>query len=861
MLIGHWTKRRMRMWLAMAAAVTAGLLTLTLAADTARSQTKSRALTFEKDVLPILQARCLKCHGGQAQMANLDLRTTALILKGGVKGTSLVRGDAAKSLLYRRVEDRSMPPGNEKKLTETELKTIRNWINAGAPTEKGNASVADPLQTRGAKHWSFLPPARVPVPQVKAKWWVSTPIDAFVLARLEKQGIRPPKTADRRTLLRRVYLNLIGLPPTLQEQEAFLNDRSPDAYTKVVESLLNRPEYGERWARHWLDVARYAETNGYERDSAKPSAWRYRDYVIDAFNRDKPYDRFVMEQIAGDEIEGSNAETQIAQTFLRLGTWDDEPADPKTDRYDQLDDVVGVTSAAFMGLTLRCARCHDHKFEPLSQKDYYRMLAIFDPLKRPQHGQTDLDRLAGTAEELRRYHEGMAKADREIGELNALAEALKARTRENLFMAKRSALPAEVIRAYQTMPDRRTDAQKELIKKHSEAMEKEVRAALTPEERSQLEGWEKRIAEVNAARPKEPPRAYIWYEEGQSHPPTRILLRGDVNTPGEEVSPGFPAILTASSIPALVPTEKTSGRRLWLARWLTRPDHPLTARVMVNRIWQWHFGTGLVGTANDFGLMGLRPTDPALLDWLAREFVAGGWSVKRMHRLIVHSNAFKAASDWDAASAKRDRDDQLYWRWRPRRLEAEVIRDSMLAVSGQLNLQKGGPSIYPNLPREVLEGQSVPGQGWGKSDEREASRRSVYIYVKRAIAVPELEALDFPDTTSSCENRVVSTVAPQALTFLNGEFANAQARHFAARLVKEAGGDPTEQVKRAYALALCRPPSQAEIATALEFLAKQRKQIEADTPKEAKTKMDPTLRALEGFCLALLNSNEFFYQF
>jgi hypothetical protein len=281
---------------------------------------------------------------------------------------------------------------------------------------------------------------------------------------------------------------------------------------------------------------------------------------------------------------------------------------------------------------------------------------------------------------------------------------------------------------------------------------------------------------------------------------------------------------------------------------------------MVNRIWQWHFGTGLVGTASDFGLMGLRPTDPALLDWLAREFVAGGWSVKRLHRLIVHSNTFKAASYWDAASAQRDRDDHLYWRWRPRRLEAEVIRDSMLAVSGQLNPQMGGPSIYPNLPREVLEGQSVPGQGWGKSDERQASRRSVYIYVKRAIAVPELETLDFPDTTSSCENRVVSTVAPQALTFLNGEFANTQARHFAARLVKEVGSDPAAQVKRAYTLALCRPPSPAEVKMALEFLAQHRMQIEADTPQDAKTKVDPTLRALEGFCLALLNSNEFFYQ-
>jgi hypothetical protein len=677
---------------------------------------------------------------------------------------------------------------------------------------------------KGVDHWSFRPVQNVPVPTVNQRDWPRSPIDAFLLARLEKEGLQPAPDADKHTLLRRVYLDLIGLPPTPEEQQAFLDDSSSHALARVVDRLLARPEYGERWARHWLDVARYAESNGYERDGAKPNAWRYRDYVIDSFNRDKPFDQFAREQIAGDELPGSNAETQIATTFLRLGTWDDEPADFLVDRYDQLDDVLGTTATAFLALTLRCARCHDHKFEPFSQADYYRMLAVFEPLKRPEivmsaTHRKEHERFVGSHEELRRYW-------RSVGIQASLVTTLSGQSR---FLA----VPQLGLMAF-------------------------PRSA-----------WER--------GGREPPQAHIWYEDSPQAPVTHLFRRGDPKRATVAVSPGLPEVLVRRTdwqsvqqkdgLP-IRPTDHSTGRRLWLADWITRPDNPLTARVIVNRVWMHHFGKGLVSTPNDFGVMGGRPSDPELLDWLAGWFMAQGWRFKPLHRLIVLSRAYQTSSAGPPLSPPKlggeggssgEKKLALFGRWRQRRLEAESVRDSVLAVSGQLNSERGGPSVFPSLPRAVLEGQSRPGDGWGQSTPRQAARRSIYVFCKRSLAVPELELLDTPDTTSSCEQRPLSTTAPQALTFLNGAFVQEQAAHWAARLRREAGDDAATQVRHAFVLALCRPPRPDELRLALDFLSRQQRQIESDAHSRGQSAGDARQKALAAFCAVLLNTNEFFY--
>jgi len=725
------------------------------------------------------------------------------------------------------------------------------------------------------EHWSFVPIRRPEVPQVEDAAWVQNPIDAFVLARLEEEGIAPNPPADRRTLLRRVYLDLIGLLPTPEEQAAFLGDESPAALAKVVDQLLARPEYGERWGRHWLDVVRYAESNGYERDGAKPSAWRYRDYVIDSFNADKPYDRFLIEQLAGDELPDANAETCTATTFLRLGPWDDEPADPLVDRYDQLDDVLGTTSATFMALTLRCARCHDHKFESITQRDYTRMLAVFEPLKRPQEGRTDLDRMVGTAAELAAYQTASQAVDDQVaalrverdraewefckrlstaGMLRAAAPAATGGAAE----ADPQALPADAVEALLAEPAARNPKQLEAIKKARPRLKELLDKNGADSEKQTLAACEQRLDEADKSRPAPLKSAYIWFEEGAQSGGSHVWKRGNPRESLGEVAAGFPAILVDAAPPPATATAQSTGRRTQLAQWLARADHPLTARVMANRVWQHHFADGLVGTENDFGVMGEMPTHPELLDWLASEFVAQGWRLKPLHRLIVLSSTYQMSSIPRAEIAARDPADDLLWRYPPRRLEAEAIRDCVLQASGSLNAERAGPSVYPTISPDVLAGQSRPGNGWGKSDAAQAVRRSVYVFVKRTLLVPELEVLDFPDTNGTCEQRVVSTVAPQALTWFNGAFIREQAGKFADRLAREAGEDDQARIELAYHLAFARPVTAAERDTVLTFLARQAEQIKADAAAAGQS-LDARRLALADFCLVLLNANEFVY--
>ncbi len=639
-------------------------------------------------------------------------------------------------------------------------------------------------------HWSYQPVKRPALPLVRNAGWVRNPIDAFVLAKLEKKGWTPAAPAEPSAWLRRVHLDVTGLPPTIAEQDAFLKNPSPEAKDAVVKDLLNRPTYGERWARHWLDVVRYAETAGYERDAVKPSVWRYRDYVIKSFNDDKPYDRFLMEQLAGDELPDANAESQIATGFNRLAPWDDEPADPKEDRFDQLDDIVNATSLVFMGTTLACARCHDHKFEALTMHDYYRMVAIFDPLDRPRNGRLELDYPLGTRDEIERYKE----RERQIG-----------------------ALFKEVPKGKPAPPELQT-----------------------------------KIIELRMKTP-DLPRGYFMREPSPKAPDTHLLIRGKATRPGPKVAPGMPAVLVAKQPDFPAPGKDTSLRRLTFAKWLASPEHPLTARVMINRIWHYHFGEGIVRSPNDFGVMGQAPTHPELLDWLASEFSSprpsGGvgsgvkgrpqpWSIKHLHYLILTSNTYRMSKTWNKDYAKADPENTLLWRFPYKRLEVEAIRDSALFVSSQLNPKMFGPSMYPEVPNEALEGNSAPDKIWKPFDEKEASRRTVYAHIKRSFVVPFLETLDLCDTTRPNDKRLTTTVAPQALTLFNGAFINRQAKHLAERLRKEAGDDPDVQIARVYRLALCRPPTEAELVVMRDFLRRQ---------------------SLEQMCRVMLNLNEFAY--
>ena len=752
-------------------------------------------------------------------------------------------------------------------------------------------------------HWAFRPIVRYDVPvSGRGAEWIQNPIDAFVLEKLRLKGLSPSPPADDRTWFRRVTFDLAGLPPTPEQLEEFLSDRSSDRRERVVDRLLADPNYGARWGRRWLDVVRYADTNGYERDGDKPHAWRYRDFVIDSLNADKPFNRFLTEQLAGDELDDSDAETMIATTFLRLGTWDDEPADPKVDRYDQLDDIVGTVSATFLGLTLRCARCHNHKFEPLSQLDYSRMLAIFEPLKRPQNERIDLDVAVGTRAELADYDAAVARHDAAVKSLKEQMAQLDDLVRERYFVAGRTKLPREAYEAHKIADASRTADQMRLVKETQKQFEEELALIRTADETRQREAFAAAIKSIEGAAPSMLPRAYIWKEPPGPFSATQVFRRGSPASPAGTVEAGFPAVLAACEVP-LIPSGKesrTSLRRLSLARWMTGPKNPLVARVIINRLWQGHFGEGLVSSENDFGVMGNLPSHPQLLDWLASELRdpvveradqqsevpepppapplrrGGGdrgrdgeiigpnpqaWRLKRIHKLIVLSNTYAQASDFRDDGAQVNVDDSLLWRFPYRRLEAEAVRDAVLAANGRLNPKMGGPGVYPKIAREVLEGQSRPGLGWGKFDDGESCRRSVYVFVKRSLLLPEMELLDFADTTASCEQRPVSTIPTQALTLMNGEFLNEEARHFAARLVREVGTDRRARIDRAFRLALCRAPTADEVISAEKFLDRQEMRIAEEEDRAAATQppRDPSRTALEAFCLVLYNLNEFVY--
>src|SRR5262245_20355268 len=788
---------------------------------------------FETHIRPIFQTRCVSCHSGEKARGGFSITSRDVLLKGGATGPAISVNKPSDSLLLKLVSHQGevkMPPKG--KLTQTQLDALTKWVEMDAPWPAGRevrAAGPPPVDDTARNFWSFRPVVRSQVPAVKRADWVKTPIDAFILAKLEAAGFQPAAPAEKTSLLRRVTYDLTGLPPTPAEVEDFLKDTSAEAYEKVVDQLLASPHYGKKWGRHWLDLVRYAETNGYEFDTAKPNIWRYRDYVIKSFNNDKPYDQFVKEQLAGDELDFVTPEGLIATGYYRLGPWDSGAPDRLQATYDELDDILSTTGQVFLGLTVQCARCHDHKIDPFPQKDYYRLLAFVHNVQR-YSPRTSL-RSLGTPADREKQKEEIAAYEKKLAAINAEMKEIETALVPHLEGGEIDDFKAELYRA-------------DIIRKH---VPKHV--TQNTADRYLALGQARRALEAN--KPDALGQALCVSESGNSAADTFIFVRGDPKSRGDKVEPGFPSVLTmkAPALPAGRAGSSTTGRRRVLAEWIASPDNALTARVMVNRIWQHHFGSGLLRSSSDFGYRGTPPTHPELLDWLAAEFVARGWKLKAMHKLIVTSNAYRMSSRPNPAVLAKDPENDLFWRFDLRRLSAEEVRDSILTVSGNLNRAKiGGPSIFPRLPREVLQGQSMPGVGWRESPAEEVTRRSIYIHTKRSIAVPFLTAFDAADPDSSCPVRFTTTQPTQALAMLNSEFANDQAKVFAADVQKAVGNDPTDQVRLVLTRVTQRTPTAKEIERGVEFMARLR-------DKQKLSAAD----ALRNFCLLALNLNEFIY--
>ncbi len=806
---------------------------------------------FKQKVAGIFETNCLMCHGAGVQRSGLDLRTEVAILKGGVRGPAVIPGKPDQSLLYKLITHQAEPemPMGMDKLSETDAVVIRQWIEAlpavgmtvaaetTTPVRQPGYSITD----QDRSFWSFVKPVTPAIPKVNGRKWIRSEIDSFILSRLEENGLQPAPEADPRTLLRRVYFDLTGLPPSPSEMGEFLSNPSDEAYRQVVEKLLASPRYGERWGRHWLDLARYADSGGYEFDVDRAIAWRYRDYVIRSFNEDKPYDRFIREQLANDQYNPGDAEALIATGFCRNGPTVDN-ADNEETRMDELDDMVATTSSVFLGLTVGCARCHDHKYDPIPQRDYYRMQAVFFPFEKA-------DRVLASKDEVDAFKAKQKEIDALIRPFRTKIAAIEKPVRERL-LAEKVDFHLKLAQSTGSLEGRSVEEfREETAKRFAKDVNlqaEEIEALLSPEDLRARKEIQKEIERINATRSAALPAVMGITDKaqpGQAH----LLVRGNWRQKGDAVGPGYPALFSNGA--DLDPVK----RRRQLAEWIVNPDNPLTARVAVNRIWQYHFGKGLVRTPSDFGATGDRPSHPELLDWLAVEFVRRGWSWKQMHRLILFSNSYRQSGAFNKAASAKDPENKLVWRFSPRRLEAESIRDTILAVSGKLNLQMFGPGIYPRIDPDVVNTGSRPRWPLDAKEGPDVWRRSIYIYVKRSVLVPLIEVYDCPVTTVSAPSRPVSTVSPQALALMNNEFVLEQAGYFAERVVAEAGTNQDRQVETAWRLAFGRRPGAREMIWSKSFLQSQIDGYVKRNDAHARRS------ALRDFCHALFNTNEFIY--
>ena len=734
------------------------------------------AVEFERHIARTISVNCLSCHNPTELSGGLDLTTSESARAGGDSGPALVPGDPQRSNLLSRIRDGEMPPeGKGEPLSTEQVALLEGWIRRGAPWPVGRALNQYEFSTEtraGLDWWSLRPVERPDVPQVDGP--VQTPIDAFVLRGLAAEGLQLSPEADRVTLIRRLTFDLLGLPPTPEEVDAFASDTQGDAYQRLVERLLDSKHYGERWGRHWLDLARYADTSGYESNILRPTAWHYRDYVIGSFNNDLPYDRFIIEQIAGDAVGVRNA-----TGFLVCAAFDNVTFRTRNEmqrmqvRQDELHEFVNTTTQTFLGLTVACSRCHDHKFDPIRQRDYYALQAVFAGCRHPERSIThypfrDEMKQERTEEESRKM----------IAELEEEANTLPPAPQSERRMEVRSQLLA-------------------------------LKAKLNGENLNDL------------------PYAVFLDEP---HEPTYRLQRGEVGQRKEVVPPA--TIESLGRHLELDDDTSEQERRLALAKWIAAAENPLTARVMVNRIWQLHFGVGLVDTPSNFGAQGSRPSHPELLDWLASEFIASGWSIKQMHRLVVNSNVFRQASAPNKAAQDIDGGNRLLWRFTSRRLEAEAIRDSILHVSGKLNPQMGGAG-YESLNKRAYRSYT-PNEDFGPNEWR----RMVYEFRVRIETDPTFGVMDCPDGGQLCPQRNRSTTPIQALNLFNSKFVIDQSQYFANRVESEAGSKLEQQVQRAFRLAYGRLPSQEQAADCVAFVGEH---------------------GLATLCRAILNSNEFLF--
>ena len=864
-----------------------------------------------QQAVTIFQNNCLRCHGADMK-SGLDLRTRESILKGGNRGAAIIPNNSKDSLLYQFISGAKsprMPIGGE--LDEDDIETIENWIDKGAiwPTtialKVSNAPIKEKeITAEHRKYWAFVSPVKSEVPKIAG---YKNPIDAFIVAELNKKGLTLSPSADKATLLRRVTFDLTGLPPTPEEIKAFLNDKSPNAYEKIVDKLLASPRYGERWAQHWLDVVRFGETNGFELDAERPQAWRYRDYVVNSLNADKPYDRFIQEQIAGDEIDPENFEAQIATGFLRAGPQHvvSGNLDKAELRQEYLTETMLGLGSGIMGLTVGCARCHDHKFDPILQSDFYKMQAFF--------AATDNDTFSkAPISDFEKYQASMKSHKEKIKPITDQIELSEKPFKEKLKEKKLSELDSKYAEALKIPKESRTPEQKEIAKDAERMIDvkyEELLMVMPDEPKAKRAALRRQMHDMVWQEPTPIPKALVVADKLSPIPPAFVFKGGEVHSPIVEVQPNFPKVFlppNSNETPNIIPTKSSTGRRTALAKWLTSPDNPLTARVMVNRLWHQHFGRGLVATPNDFGRNGSGVTNQKLLDWLAVEFMNADfglrnaelktaspnenilqkfkpWSMKNIHRLMVTSATYRQSSALTPQSALQnphstlpnpqslDPENKLLWRANRQRLDAEALRDAILASSSVLNEERGGPSIRVPMEPEVVETiftEYEPDNLWPvHPDTKQHTRRSLYLLHKRNVKLPMLVAFDTPDLQSVCGARNVSVHSLQALTLMNSQFMQDQSKALARRILGDAKTTQNRLVSL-YELTLGRAPRAEEIKAANIFLKEQSAILKARkargeeivTFNELPANIDPiTAAAWVDLCLATLNLNEFVY--